>query len=700
MSARIGIDIGGTFTDLVLRHGDEIHNLKVPSTRPNPADAVRNGLPQLFSRGGITGADVTYLAHGTTVALNAMLEGAHARIGLITTRGFRDVLEIARQRRPSLYNLFFTQPEPLVPRDRRLEVSERITAAGEILVPLRTDEVLAAAEKLVASGVEALVIGFLHSYVNPVHEDAAAAAIAGAFPDLPVWTSSQTISEYREYERLSTATVDAALGPTMVTYLDDFVVASRGEGVVPTPYLMQSNGGVTTVSEAARRPSRTLLSGPAAGVLGAIHVAQAVGEQNLITFDIGGTSTDISLVRQRSPLFARVRDVAGLPVRGATMDLNTIGAGGGSIAWVDAGGRLRVGPQSAGARPGPAAYGFGATEPTVTDANVVAGLLPPGGSLGGEVTLDASAALEVVSRKVAEPLDLEPLDAVRAILRVVNTNMSLAARVVSVARGYDPREYTLVAYGGAGPLHAVAVARELGIPRVFVPPTPGTLSALGLLVSDRRTEFTQTRVLAATPESLPSLAETWDDLADRAEAWVGEHGGGDDVVFAYEADVRYAGQHHELSISVPPPSWNPDLLNLVVERFCAAHELRNGYAAADEPTEIVTLRVIATVPRPSESGVLQEPSDQTEVDGNPRSERLALWGDSGPAEPTPIYWRDDLGAGTVIAGPAVIEQSDTTTAIPPGAVARSHGAGGLTIDCGDTELPTPEAMRTGRGADA
>jgi N-methylhydantoinase A len=669
---QIGIDIGGTFTDLVLLDGDRLTGIKVLSTRPDPSEAIVEGLRRLLSEGGGDAAAVQRLAHGTTVGTNAMIERSYARCGLVTTRGFRDLLEIGSQRRPSLYDLFFEKPQAPVERPARLEIDERVTASGEVLRAVDAGEVGDAARVLAEQGVECVAVCLLHSYASPEHERQVREVLAEALPDVPVWLSSDVLPEYREFERLSTTVVNAALGPVMSRYLERFEQRCAEAGVVAPATLMQSNGGALRLDEAAREPGRTLLSGPAAGVLGAIHAAGADGLKNLLTLDMGGTSTDISLVQGGEPTHVQMREVAGYPVRGATLDITAIGAGGGSIAWVDTGGRLCVGPQSAGSVPGPAAYGRGGTLPTVTDANIVTGRLSA--ALGGHVELDADAAHRAIAEHIAEPLGLTVEHAAHAILEVVTNNMALAARLVSVARGHDPADYALVAYGGAGALHAVAVAEQLHVPTVFVPPSPGTLCALGLLVSDLRRDFSQTRLVALGDEGLDDVNAVWANLADRVAGWA-EASDHERCTHEHEVDLRFRGQHHELTLAVEAGPWAAATVPRLRQAFTELHERSYGFAAADEVIELVCFRHVVTVPL-GHRGAL--PATWAGAAPAPRT-RDALWTLDQGFEPTAVVQRDALRPGDALVGPAIVEQDDCTIALPPGHTALTTPSGALVI---------------------
>ncbi|MGH2949232.1 MAG: hydantoinase/oxoprolinase family protein, partial [Solirubrobacteraceae bacterium] len=553
MPARLGVDVGGTFTDLAL--WDEARGrlsvFKLPSVPASPEDGILAGLSAIAAREGLTPADLGFVAHGTTVATNALLEGRGARTALLTTRGFRDLLEIARQKRPDLYDLQADKPRPLVPRDLRLEVRERLLPDGTVREKIRLEDVREALDRLAArADVEAIAVCFLYSFLDPAHERLAAEEIRARRPGAWVALSSEVSPEFREYERLSTTVVNACLGPAISCYVRRFGEEVRRLGVPEAPYINQSNGGIISIASAAAQPVRTLLSGPSAGVMGAAWVARAAGVGSLITFDMGGTSTDVARVEGGEPVIASERTIAGHPVRIPALEIESVGAGGGSVAWVDSGGALKVGPESAGAAPGPACYGRGGTRPTVTDANVLLGRLSGAHLLDGGMTLHPELAAGAVDR-LAASLGVSRLDAARGILSVVQTNMLGAIRVVSVRKGYDPRDYTMVAFGGAGPLHAAALARDLGIGQVLVPPAPGILCALGLLVEPLRLDLVRTRVaLLDGPDN--DLEHPFEELEEEARAWLNREG----VAparrrIARAFDLRYLGQNFELRVAEP-----------------------------------------------------------------------------------------------------------------------------------------------------
>ena len=681
---RLGVDVGGTFTDLCIfdERGGEVEVFKTPSTPADQSVGIAAGLIGLLDQAGVRPEQLGYLGHGSTVATNAMLEGRLARTGLITSGGFRDLLEIRRQKRPSLYDPFVDKPTPLVPRHLRLEVAERIGADGEVVTPLDEDGVRAAVQTLLDAGVEAIAICFLYCFLEPRHERRAAEIARELAPDLPVWASHEVLPEFREFERLSTTVATASLGPVVDRYLANFErrVAELGIGV--RPYIAQSNGGIMSVASARQRPASMLLSGPSGGVMGAVYVAGLAGIRNIITLDMGGTSTDVSLIEGGTPKVSTEKEIAGYPVRVPMIDVNSIGAGGGSIGWIDPGRALKVGPRSAGAVPGPACYRRGGTLPTVSDANVLTRRLNPERILGGQMEIDAEAARRAIEEHVAGPLGMDPIDAAMGILTIVDANMVLATRMVSVERGYDPREFTLVTFGGAGPLHAVSIAAELGVRHVLVPESPGILCALGLLVTDMRGDYVRT-ALSLTREAKPAdVATIWAELEDRARDWPAEEGVTPDrQVLERTVDMRYLGQNYELPVSAPAGGWDEAAQLELEHRLHAAHERTYGYAAVEEPIQVVNFRVTAygLTPhirlRPHEAG---RGSAADAIVG----ERQVYWARGSAAEPTPVYLRSRLAPGHQLTGPAIVEQLDSTTLIAPGQRARLDEYRNLHVDLG------------------
>ncbi|MFV0296637.1 MAG: hydantoinase/oxoprolinase family protein [Hyphomicrobiaceae bacterium] len=551
---RVGVDSGGTFTDicLVAENGSAIRVWKVPSTPDDPSTAIANGVIEgLTSAAGAAPADVISFGHGTTVATNALIQGRGVATGLITTDGFRDLLEIGRQRRPHLYDLQCDKPPLLVTRANRREVAERMRHDGRVERPLDEGAVRQATRALKAAGVEAIAIMYLYSYLDPTHEARTREIVAEEFPDAFISCSHEVAPEFREYERLTTAVVNAYLGPVMARYIDRLGPRLDAAGLKGPRRITQSNGGVMSFSMARNHAVRTVLSGPATGVVGAMKVAELAGHPNIITFDMGGTSTDVALIEKGEPKLAGEMEVHGYPLKTPMLDIHTVGAGGGSIAHIDAGGHLKVGPRSAGSVPGPACYGLGNDEATVTDANVVLETLNPTHLLGGRMQIDSRKSIEAIG-VLADRLGLDPLATAQGIVSVVTSNMARAIRVISVQRGHDPRDYTLVAFGGAGPLHAARLARELDIPRVLVPRPPGILCALGLLLTDLKTNFAQTRQVPLGADNVAAITETFDDLAGRAGRWFTEEAiSSDRRHIRRTIDMRYIGQNYELPIPMP-----------------------------------------------------------------------------------------------------------------------------------------------------
>jgi N-methylhydantoinase A len=673
MAWRVGVDVGGTFTDLagIDDASGAVCLEKVPTTPADQSIAVAAGLTSLLAQHGASPAAVTYLGHGTTVCINAVLERKGACTGLVTTQGMRDLLELRRQIRDDLYDLQADKPEPLVPRDLRREVPERTLADGRVATALDLEAVRAAVAALVAQGVEALAVCFLHSYVNPAPERAVADLVRREFPQLYLSISSDVLPEFREFERLSTTVMNAYVGPVMARYLGRLEERVTALGLAAPPLILQSNGGVATVSQVRARPVSTMASGPSAGVTGAAYLAARAGHGRIITFDMGGTSTDVSIVEQGRPVTAAEKTYHGYPVKAAMLDVDSIGAGGGSLAWIDPGGFLRVGPQSAGAEPGPAAYGRGGESPTVTDANLLLGRLDPDYFLGGAMRLDRDRAAEAIERSVARRLGLAVTDAALGVVKVVDASMASAIRLATVERGRDPRHFTLVAFGGAGPMHAAAVARLLDIPRVIVPPSPGVLCALGLLVADVRTELSRT-ALRRTDQTTPTeLTAIFADLESRAADWARRGGLPlEQVRLARSIEMRYARQNHELAVEVGRRLTPADL----ARRFHRAHRQAFGYASPDEPTDLVTFRVAVSLPvaRP-EIAIAAEP-------GAPlRAARPVYFESTEGFVETPELERARLAPGYSVVGPAVIAQLDCTTVVEPGQRVTVDERGNLVI---------------------
>ena len=650
----VGVDTGGTFTDIVLLQEGKIRIHKVLSTPDDPSSAILQGLADL---GVAQNLDV--LVHGSTVATNAVLEHKGAITGLITTAGFRDVLEIGRQTRPKLYAINVQKVPPLVPRSLRVEVNERLNERGEVLVELDEASLYEAIRTLQEAGVEAVAISLLFSFTNPEHERIVTEAVRAA--NFYVSPSCEVLPEFREYERTSTVVLNAYVGPLIDRYLARLESELSQHTVLR---IMQSNGGSILSSTARREAARTLLSGPAAGVVGAAFVAQMSGFTQTITLDIGGTSTDVALVNG-SISETTDGNIGGYPTRLPMIDIHTVGAGGGSIAHFDVGGALRVGPVSAGANPGPAAYGRGGTQATVTDANLVLGRLLPEAFLGGTMSLDTERAYDAITQ-IAERLATTPQEAALGIIRVVNANMEAAIRLISVERGCDPRQFTLVAFGGAGPLHACELAAALGIPRVLIPTTPGVLSALGMLTADTLKDYVRT-VMVAAEEAHTAVEAVFAELAEQGRSDLAREGIAEEhIAIEQYLDLRYVGQSYELVI---PFESN---ITQAVESFHVAHETRFGYSDPGERVQVVNVRLKArglANPPQLEQRESKQSSNPAPVSKRDvvfmDTKKLAISG-SYRTYSVPIYEREMLEPGNILTGPAIITQYDTTTVLPPG----------------------------------
>jgi N-methylhydantoinase A len=687
---RIGIDIGGTFTDAALVDGETgaIRVVKVLTTPEDPAQGFMTALERGLAECQANGHDVAAVVHATTVATNAIIEGKTARVGMLVTRGFRDILEIGRQIRSRLYDVHLQKPVPLVPRSFSLEVTERLDHEGRVLTPLDLDEVRQAARRLRQDGVEAVVVCLLHSYLNAAHERAVAAVLREELPGAYLSVSSDVCPEYREYLRASTTAVNAAVMPIVSRYVDALESRLHALGAVAPFYVMQSNGGVMTSASAKARPVYMVESGPAAGVIAAGAIAAPYGYRNVMSFDMGGTTAKVGLIQDGQLRLSTEIEVGaqsvtplgegrggGYPIRTPVIDLVEVGAGGGSEAWIDAGGALRVGPRSAGARPGPACYGRGGTTPTITDANLVLGRLNPAFFLGGEMALDTEAARRAIADRVATPLALDPLAAAAGIVEIANAHMIGAMRLVSVQRGYDPRDFVLVAFGGAGPLHANALARELGIPAVLVPLNPGIASAVGMLMTDLRHEFVTTRRMRLDTLTPATLEALFTDFLTEGAARLDRDGvPASDRQMRRSVDLRYHGQSFELSITVPPGALSAaDVARLRAE-FDAAHERAYGYAAPEDVVELVNVRLaaIGMTPRPRRAPL---PAGSRDPGGALSGTREVWFAEIGGWRRTNVFDRTKLLSGNVMAGPAIVEGHDASTLVHPGweAAVDQHG---------------------------
>ena len=673
----VGVDVGGTFTDFCafdMERGQE-RVFKTPSTPDDPAEAILAGLATLQEMAAIPPDDVSRFAHGTTVATNALLQRKGAPVALITTEGFRDLLEIGRQIRPKLYDFKADNPPPLVPRQNRFEIAERIGAKGQVVRGLEDEAIADAVELVWQSGAEACAVGLLFAFLNPAHERRIGAALQEKLPNVFISLSSAVQPEFREFERLSTTVLNAYLQPLVTRYMERLRTGLEPLAPKAAVGINQSSGGLMSIERAEAFPVRTALSGPAAGAVGAVHTAVLAGRKNVITLDMGGTSADVCLIRDGDAGIAYDQMIAEFPVRLPMVDINTVGAGGGSIAWFDRDGLMKVGPISAGAVPGPACYGRGGTEPTVSDANLVLGRLSPAGLLGGNMALDLDAARQSLE-SVSARLEFGVKKTAHGVLGIVVSNMVRAIRAISVERGHDPRQFALMAFGGAGPLHAIDVARALEMKEVIVPVAPGILCAQGLVVSDLKEDFVVSARIVADPDGMRSTAEHVAILTGEAEEWFAE----EEIAAAQRDlrlsfDMRYVGQNYELSVvldGVPKKFDCDDLKHL----FFAAHEMNYGYFNPDDPVEIVNFRLTARgrLPRPEQAKSARSQESPVPVG------RRQVYFDTENGVEAALYDRAVLQPGQVIVGPAVIDQLDSTTLVYPGDTARVDDAYNIIIE--------------------
>ena len=684
MTWRLGVDIGGTFTDatLVDEATGAVRIAKVSSTPRDPSEGFMQATERILGEAVVEGRDLRYVVHATTVATNSIIEGKVARTGFVTTEGFRDLLEIARQVRPTLYDVHFEKPRPLVPRNLCFGVRERLEPDGSALVPLDEESVREVATRLRDEGVEAVAVCLLHAYVNGEHERRVGEILGEVFPGALVSLSSEVAPEFREYLRASTTVINAGIQPVVGRYLASIEQRLRQAGVEAELLVMQSNGGVYSSSAASTRPVYMVESGPAAGVIAAAALGEALGHADLISFDMGGTTAKVGLIRDGVAKVTKDYQVgaaaragigglalSGYPVRTPVIDLIEIGAGGGSIAWIDSGGLLRVGPQSAGADPGPVCYATGGEEPTVTDANLVLGRLNPAYFLGGEIALDVERARAAIEERCAKPLGLSAVEAANGIVEIANAAMVNALNLISVQRGYDPRGFALVAFGGAGPAHANALARDFGVPQVIVPTSPGIFSATGLLSTDLKRDYTAA-LLRRVDELEPGEAEAaFARLEEEGRRDLEREGvAAGEISFVRQVELRYVGQSYELTVAA-------DDVAAAVAGFHDEHDRAYGFAAETEPVELVNLRLTAVgriakpqLPRLEERGAPVE-----------RGRRPVYFGEAGDYVDCPVYDRYALGSGAELDGPAIVEELDSTTVLHPGFGARVDQHGNLLV---------------------
>ncbi len=666
---RLGVDIGGTFTDFLLMDEDSggYRLVKIASTPDHPSRAILEGLERLTSDYGIDPSEIVSFVHGTTLAVNTLIQRNGAKVGLLVTEGYRDILELRRLRLEDPSQLYSDKPEPMARRRNVREIPERLMVDGSEYIPLDLDAVERAARELIDDGVETLAISFLHSYRNPAHENAAKERVKAVFPDVYVCTSSEIWPQFREYERTLVAVMNAHVGQRMEEYFTSLEQELRATGMTTPIYSTKSNGGIMTAASAAKVPVETLLSGPASGVIGAAAVATQSGNAKVVTFDMGGTSADVAVI-DGDVSYSTEGHVGEFPVTMPTVDVSSIGAGGGSVAWIDAEGVLKVGPRSVGSSPGPACYGRGGTEPTVTDAYVELGVIDPAHFLGGELALQPELAHEALET-IGQKLGCDAQQAARYVLNVATANMYAEFIPLMARQGVDARDFALLAFGGAGPTHAFMLAREVGIDRVIVPPTPGVLCALGCLMADFRSDFIRTLYLRLSELQPGELEARFNEIEQEAREWLSEQNvdeGSDitDVHLVRTADMRYRGQSFELTVPVPDDLSSSAGVDQLLDGFHLYYEQIYGHSDRTAETEIISVRVQVVgrtaKPSPGDDGAAATGMESPQASGV-RTVRLA-----NPAWEVPVYEREALEPGMSFAGPCIIEQYDSTILVTPG----------------------------------
>ncbi|KXH80735.1 hydantoinase/oxoprolinase family protein [Sporosarcina sp. HYO08] len=658
---RVATDIGGTFTDLV--YVDENGQIGIAKSNTTPPH-FEKGVLDVLKKAGVDQAQLSMFIHGTTVIINALTERKGAKTGLITTKGFRDILEIARGNRPDLFNVRYKKPEPFVERYLRLEVDERLNYKGEVLSPLQRSEIEECVEYFKKEGVEAIAISYMHSYVNPAHEQETATIIKELWPEVLVTASSDITQEWREYERTNTAVLNAYVQPAATTYINNLENKLREQIDIEQRYIMQSNGGTTKFENAKAAPINMVESGPVAGIFGAAVLGEMIGEENIIAFDIGGTTAKCSLIENGevkvSTDYYIERDSrnAGYPIKAPVVDIIEIGNGGGSIAWIDSAGSLKVGPQSAGAMPGPVAYGLGGTEPTTTDANLLTGRLS---AKNFDYDVDLENVRNVIQEKIGNHFDISAEEAALGIIRIANSNMLNALKLISIRKGHNPQDFTLLAFGGGGSMHAPALALELGVKKVVVPIASPVFSAWGMLMTDLRHDYIQTYIRRVNELSLQEMDAQWKQIEQHALDHYAQEGmPADQVEFHRFADMRYLGQEHTVKVPVPSGRWSEADKATIIEEFHNLHEKNYTFRLEDSPTEIVNLHVTAfgkvpkvTIGKVNRSGSIEEAKKEN---------RNVYYEQKGWVD-TPVYDREKLPANVVISGPAIVEEKAAVTVI-------------------------------------
>ena len=664
MGYRVGIDVGGTFTDITLldENTGKVEVMKVTTTVEDQSRGVIEILKKMGEKYSLEG--INYIIHGTTIATNALLERKGARTAFITTEGFRDTLYIGRQTRPHIYDFWAKKPEPVVPRCDAYEAPERIDHKGKVIKPLNEEKLKETLKEIYKKDFESIAISLLHSYINSEHEIRIRDIIKDKIPEINVTISSEILPEYREYERASTITINAYLQPIIKKYMEQLELKKKELKIKPRIHIMQSNGGIINIENASQQSVRTILSGPAGGALISSYIARQVGDTNLITFDMGGTSLDICLAKNGKLKITNEVEIEGLPIRIPMIDIHTIGAGGGSIAWIDAGGILQVGPESAGAIPGPACYNKGGTKPTVTDANVALGYIDPKYFLGGEMQVKLELARGVIKKEIADFYNIEIERAADSIIDVLNSNMIRGMRVISVEKGHDPREFALVAFGGAGPLHAAKIARDLKMSKVIVPINPGNASALGFLLADVRYDYVQTYITSEADLKVDKYLEIFNKMKKRAFRDLKSEGFKEsEIELMYSVDMRYEGQSSELNIPIDFRVEKEEDIVKIVFKFHNYHKEYYGYQMEAENVIFVNFRLsgIGKIPKYSPKPM--------ELGGIDPKEALKGYREIYLEEnwiKSPIYERKKLMPGNIIKGPAIIEEYGSTTLILPG----------------------------------
>lgn len=676
---RVATDIGGTFTDLVAvdDQGKTILT-KSHTTPPN----FEEGVIKVIQKSGVCPQEIKDFIHGTTTIINALTERKGAKTALITTKGFRDVLEIARCNRPDLFNMVFAKPRPFIPRYLRQEVEERVSFDGKIITPLNEDDIRTAVEYFKKEKVEAIAVCYINSYANDEHEKRTVELIRKLWPEVFVTSSIEVTKEWREYERTSTIALNSYVMPVASSYIDNLDRRLKETGCHAKEYIMQSNGGTTTFEQAKQTPINMVESGPVAGVYGSAILGKMIGEKNIIAFDVGGTTAKCSLIDNGEVKVTteyrieRTESYAGYPIMAPVVDIVEIGNGGGSIAWIDEAGSLKVGPQSAGAVPGPVAYGIGGTEPTTTDACLVTGRLS---AENFDNPVDMDAVRTAIQEKVGDAFGMDTDEAAMSILRVAEANMYNALKLISVRRGYDPRDFTMVAFGGGGPMHCAYLAKELNIRKVIVPIAAPVFSAWGMLMTDVRHDYIQTNICRMNEVSAEELNDMWKSLLSQAQEQFEKEGvQKENIVCNYIADMRYMGQEHTVKVNVPPIPWSEETKEEIIQRFHDTHEHFYTFRLIDTPTEIVNLHLVA-YGRLTKPELAKIPAQEGAVENAEKEIRKVYFAEDGWMD-TPVYLREKLGSGAVLDGPVIVEEAAASAVVAKGQRITVDDYGNLIIE--------------------